>query len=102
MVYTYLIMLSFKIQEGNTPYSLALSGSNQELTEFVMTYAANLPQKEEIPSQMTIFDLNGGVDIVDFSNQRDEDKREDKNQEEDISAYDEVSPKQTTPPLGML
>lgn len=82
---------------------MALSGTSQEMTEFVMTYAANLPHKEEIPSQMTIFDLNGGVDIVDFGNQKDGAKREeDKDQEEDVSAYDEVSPKRTTPPLGVL
>ena len=79
---------------------MALSGTNQELIEFVVNYAANLPQKEEIPSQMTIFDLNGGVDIVDFSSQKDGAKGEDKDQEEDISAYDEVSPKHTTP--GMI
>ena len=69
---------------------MALSGSNQELAQYVMSYAAKLPQKSEIPSQMTIFDLNGGMDVVDFTEEGGEEEEE---EEEDMSAYDEVTPK---------
>lgn len=46
------------VQEGNTPYSLALSGGHQEMANFVMMYASKSPQKaDQEPSKMTIYDL---------------------------------------------
>lgn len=57
-----------------------------------MTYAANQPQKEEIPSQMTIYDLRGGMDIVDLG-AVEGGEQEQAEETEDMSAYDEVSPK---------
>lgn len=44
-------------QEGNTPYSLALSDKNPEIAAFVMSLAAQTPKPLEMPTQMTIFDL---------------------------------------------
>ena len=59
-----------------------------------MSYAAKLPQKSEIPSQMTIYDLDGGMDVVDFTKEGEEEEEEE--EEEDMSAYDEVTPKKKT------
>ncbi len=46
------------MQEGNTPYSLALSGQYSETANFVMTFASKAPQKQESgPTKMTIYDM---------------------------------------------
>ena len=34
------------IQDGNTPYSIALSGGNMDIANFVMTYASKSPQRD--------------------------------------------------------
>lgn len=53
-----LIKCYYVLQEGNTPYSLALSGQDSDTANFVMTYASKSPQKQDTgPSQMTIYDL---------------------------------------------
>ncbi len=58
LVYSTKIDDIFIIQEGNTPYSLALSGNYTETANFVMTYASKAPQKQDTgPTKMTIFDL---------------------------------------------
>ena len=58
-----LTWYTYSTQEGNTPYSLALSGQDSETANFVMTYASKAPQKQENgPSQMTIYDLQVHID----------------------------------------
>jgi ankyrin repeat protein len=59
--------------DGNTPYSLALSNQEHGMADFVMAFASNAPQKqEERPSQMTIFDMQGEVDVVDLPTEKQE------------------------------
>ena len=46
------------LQDGNTPYSMALSNQQPGMADFVMAFASNTPEKQaEGPSQMTIFDM---------------------------------------------
>ncbi|CAI8043204.1 Espin, partial [Geodia barretti] len=53
--------------DGNTPYSLALSSQEPGVADFVVKFASNAPQKQtEGPSQMTIFNMQGEVDVVDL------------------------------------
>lgn len=35
-----------QLQDGNTPYSLALSGGNMGTANYVMTYASKSPQRD--------------------------------------------------------
>ena len=46
-------------QDGNTPYSLALSGGNMETANFVMTYASKSPQRDS-GGPVRIFNMQVG------------------------------------------
>lgn len=44
-----LLLMQFyhlHFQDGNTPYSLALSGGNMDTANYVMTYASKSPQRD--------------------------------------------------------
>lgn len=39
-------MSIYFLQDGNTPYSIALSGGNMDMANFVMMYASKTPQRD--------------------------------------------------------
>lgn len=43
---SYVLCTVLIMQDGNTPYSLALSGGSMDVANHVMTYASKSPQKE--------------------------------------------------------
>ena len=44
------------LQDGNTPYSFALSGGNMDIANYVMSFASRAPQRDS-GGQMTIYTM---------------------------------------------